>query len=369
MGALVLLAAGCAAHPAVPATAPSAPTQQFAPEPALRPVPEAARPPLRDDGDRASLRAAVERSEAWLARQPAGRTLRFGPREIPAVQLATALRELRDFLGTDPTSEALGRHLGARWELWESVAGDSVLVTGYYEPVIAGSRDRTERCRVPVFGPPGMTSAPTRAEIAAGALAGRAPVIGWACDPVDLFFVEVQGSGALRLADGGELRIGYAASNAHPYRSIGRLLIDEGRIPEAAISMQTIRAYLAAHPEEIPRVLHHNESYVFFRVLDGPPEGSLGEPVTPGRSIATDHRIFPPGALAYLATTRPAPEGSSAPPAPFARIVLNQDTGGAIRGPGRVDFFWGRGPEAASLAGRMKQPGRLFFLFPRGSPE
>ncbi len=114
-------------------------------------------------------------------------------------------------------------------------------------------------------------------------------------------------------------------------------------------------------------MLNHNESYVFFRRLEGAPEGSLGEPVTPGRSVATDHRVFPPGALAFLQTTRPGvgPDGETVAAGPLTRFVLNQDTGGAIRGPGRVDFFWGRGTEAATAAGLMKQSGRLFFLVPR----
>lgn len=130
--------------------------------------------------------------------------------------------------------------------------------------------------------------------------------------------------------------------------------------------MQAIREWLRTHPEERERVLQHNESFVFFRPLPGAPEGSLGRPLTPGRSVATDARLFPPAALAFVETERPerAPDGSVRW-VPLRRLVLNQDTGGAIRGAGRIDFFWGRGEEAAFAAGLMRQPGRLYFLVPR----
>jgi membrane-bound lytic murein transglycosylase A len=270
-----------------------------------------------------------------------------------------------------------------------------VLVTGYYEPVIAGAPVPSEQVRVPVHGRPADLVAArlrdfhetlpderiagrveggrlvpyyTRRQIQEeGALDGRGLEIAWVRDRVDLFFVEVQGSGAIRYPDGTELRIGYAGSNGRPYRSIGRLLIEEGRVPADRMSMQAIRAYLAANPHEVSRILAHNESYVFFRVLDTPPLGNLGVPVTGGRSIATDYRLFPPGALAFLETTRPEvdADGRVGEGEPLRRFVLNQDTGGAIRGPGRVDFFWGRGEEAERLAGPMQQRGRLYFLVPR----
>lgn len=136
------------------------------------------------------------------------------------------------------------------------------------------------------------------------------------------------------------------------------------------MSMQALRAWLAANPAEQGRVLAHNESYVFFRELEGAAVGSLGRPVTPGRSIATDARLFPKGALAFLATERPvaAPDGSVQAWVPLQRFVVNQDTGGAIKGAGRVDVFWGRGAEAELAAGMMKQRGRLFFLVPRTPP-
>ena len=151
-----------------------------------------------------------------------------------------------------------------------------------------------------------------RAEIDAGRLAGRGLELAWARDPVDVFFMEIQGSGTLRFPDGREQRVGYAGANGRAYRAIGRLLIEEGRVPREAMSMQAIRAWLAANPGERQRVLQHNESFIFFRPLAGPPEGSLGRPLTPGRSIATDSRLFPPGALAFLDTEQPEQEPDGA---------------------------------------------------------
>jgi membrane-bound lytic murein transglycosylase A len=183
---------------------------------------------------------------------------------------------------------------------------------------------------------------------------------------VDVFFLEVEGSGTLRFPDGREIRVGPAATNGHPYRSIGRLLIDEGRLTEESVSMHAIRSWLAANPSERARVLGHNQSVVFFRRLDGPPIGSIGVSLTPARSIATDSRLFPAAALAFVRTERPTRLADGQVGwSPVSRFVLNQDTGGAIRGPGRVDVFWGRGSEAELAASEMKQLGELYFLVPK----
>jgi membrane-bound lytic murein transglycosylase A len=268
-----------------------------------------------------------------------------------------------------------------------------MLVTGYYEPVIAADARPGPEYGTPILGvPDDLIEAPlapfgprfdgervrgriegrrlvpywTRAEIAAGRLAGRGLELAWGKDPVDVFVMEVLGSGTLRFPDGQERRVGYAASNGRPYRSIGRLLIDEGHLPREAVTLPAIRAWLDAHPAERARVLAYNESVVFFRWLDGPPLGSLGVPVTPGRSVALDARLFPPGAPGFLRTEQPVrgPDGRITWQ-PLTRFVVNQDTGGAIRGPGRVDFFWGRGESAELAAGLMRQPGTLYFLVPR----
>jgi membrane-bound lytic murein transglycosylase A len=363
----------------------------------VRLVPSLAPPALLDDADPASLRTAVDRSLQWLSRLPPDSTLQFGARAVSAGTMAAAFQEFSAYLATSPTPDALREWVLARFDVVE-MSGDTpgnVMVTGYFEPLIPGSRTRTERAQIPVYGPPADLVAvrlrdfrPTlpdeqifgriegnrfvpyydRAQIQGeNALAGRGLEIAWVEDRVDLFFVEIQGSGAIQFADGGELRIGYAGGNGRPYRAIGRLLIDEGHVPAERMSMQAIRTWLAENPSQVDRVLDYNPSVVFFRPLDTPPVGALGVPVTGGRSVATDLSLFPRGALAFLETTRPRldSQGNVVPGEPLRRFVLNQDTGGAIRGPNRADFFWGRGAEAATLAGLMQQQGRLVLLVPR----
>ena len=382
-GSLVL-GAGCAAW-RVPAV--------IEPATALRP---AWRPPaLLDDADPASLRTAVAESLAWLAKQPGDQVVVAGPRRITVAEETRALQDLLDLLVGAPSPERLAAHVRQAFEVLEAVGGPDgrMLVTGYYEPIVEADERPSVEYGVPILRLPddlvevrleafdarfrgervfgrveGRRLVPywTRADIDAGRLAGRGLELAWARDPVDVFFMEVQGSGTLRFPDGRERRVGFSGANGRPYRAIGRLLIDEGQIPREAMSMQAIREWLRAHPEERRRILQHNESYVFFRPLSGPPEGSLGRPLTPGRSVATDARLFPPGMLAFLDTERPErdPDGT-VHWVPLTRFVLNQDTGGAIRGAGRVDFFWGRGEAAALAAGVMRQPGRLYFLVPR----
>jgi len=380
-------------------------------------VPARPAPSLLDDADPASLQTAVGRSLEWLERLPPDSLLDFGVRRVAAGTLRASLDALHTFLATGPDSAELAAWVETRFEVVESIGveghaedgadesadeGDDpgaddgdVLFTGYYEPIIPGARERTDRATVPVYGRPddlvrvrlpdfgpdlpaetlsgrvadgSLVPYWTRNEIQEqGVLTGRGLEIAWVEDRVDLFFTEVQGSGAIRFPDGGELGISYAASNGRPYRSIGRLLIDDGLVPEEEMSMQAIRSYLVEQPADVPRVLDHNASYVFFRPRTTPPIGALGVPVTPGRSIATDLRLFPRGALAFIETTRPAldADGRVIAGPPLGRFMLNQDTGGAIRGPGRVDVFWGRGEDAAETAGRMQQNGRLFFLLPR----
>ncbi len=388
------IAAGCQPPPASdgPEPRPEPQPPETATE-ALRPVADRLFRELIDDGDAASLRLALARNVEWLERQPAERELEFGPRRVTVERMAAALSRF-DAWWTEGGDVA--SRLAEEFELFVNVGdgASEVLVTGYYEPLIPGSRRRTAEYDVPVYGPPddlfsidlgdfrdewqgrrvtGLLSGrrllpyPDRREIRETArLAGRE--IAWARDPVDLFFVEVQGSGALAFEDGSEMRIGYAGANGREYRSIGRLLIDEGEIPRERMSMQALRSWLAAHPDEIERVLDYNTSQVFFRRLDGPPVGNLGVPVTAGRSIAVDQKLLPPGALGFLLTEIPGvgPTGDTVAVGELRRFVLSQDTGGAIRGADRVDFFWGRGEEAALRAGLMKQPGRLYLLVPRG---
>jgi membrane-bound lytic murein transglycosylase A len=267
------------------------------------------------------------------------------------------------------------------------------LFTGYYEPLLHGSRKREGKYTVPIYNrPPELVMVDLgrfredlegkriagqvvsgdlvpfhdRRQIEAGALAGRDLEIVWADDPVDVFFLHVQGSGRVQLADGGELRIGYAAQNGHPYTAIGRELINRGALRSEEVSMQTIRAWLAAHPQQAREVMERNASFIFFRTIEGDgPLGAEGVPLTAGRSLAVDLRYHSLGVPVWLVCGAPSPRDGE-PVRKIHRLMVAQDTGGAIQGPVRGDVFWGFGDEAESVAGRMKHQGRMWLLLPKG---
>jgi membrane-bound lytic murein transglycosylase A len=272
-----------------------------------------------------------------------------------------------------------------------SETGDTGTITGYYEPVLRGSRTRDGVNRFPVFGVPddlivvdlanvapetrnlrlrgrvdGRRLVPyyTRAEIDARGETFKAPIIGWTSDPIELFFLQIQGSGQLELENGDRVRLGYADQNGHPYRSLGRYLVDRGELTLDQASMQGIKAWAAANPGKLQDALNVNASYVFFRESTDPRGvvGALGVPLVPQYSLAVDRRFIPLGAPIFLSTTYPLSDQ------PLSRLAFAHDVGGAIRGAVRADFFWGTGPEAAVPAGRMRQPGKMWLLWPRGEP-
>lgn len=348
---------------------------------------------VSDDLDAASLRAAIGQSLAYLRKLAPERIVGEQPRRFTAAEIANSLTAFERILDTWSCVACFARAVDEQLELVPSSAdGESidVLFTGYYQPVLAGSLTPSEEYRYPIYGKPadlmatppvtiGASDAETsqqdpstpyysRREIdEGGALKGRGLEIAWVKDPVDLFFLHIQGSGIISLPDGGRLSVGYAGQNGRPYRSIGRLLIDDGKIAKEEMSMQRLRRYLADHPQEQNEIFAYNESYVFFRVLgvlNGGPLGSLEVPLTAGRSIATDSRLFPKGALALMQTSIPivGAAGELAGWRPVTRWVLNQDTGGAIRGLKRADIYFGSGDQAGALAGYMNRPGRIFFL-------
>lgn len=272
------------------------------------------------------------------------------------------------------------------WQVLSSQGSDSGLITGYYEPLLSGSR-QPGNGRVPIYGVPadlltvdlgslypelkhlrlrgrvqGNKVVPyySRAELEANA--DKPPILAWADDAIELFFLQIQGSGRLQLEDGSLLRLGYADQNGQPYKSIGRWLIDQAQLKAEQASMQGIQAWARANPQRLGELLNQNPSYVFFRQLeraDGGPIGAQGLPLTDGASVAIDPRHLPLGAPLYLATSWPNSKQS------LNRLMLAQDTGGAIRGPIRADFFWGFGHEAGQLAGKMKQQGKLWLLWPK----
>jgi membrane-bound lytic murein transglycosylase A len=265
------------------------------------------------------------------------------------------------------------------------------LFTGYYEALLRGSRKRSARYHVPLYGRPpelvtvdlgkfrqdlhgkriagrveggALVPLPDRAAIEKGALARRGLELVWVDSPVDAFFLEIQGSGRVRLAEGGEIRIGYAGDNGRAYTAIGRELVRRGVYRPQEVSMQSIRRWLEAHPGDADALMDTNSSYVFFQEIKGEgPLGAEGVPLTPGRSLAVDRQHWPLGVPLWLDATAPAAKDGD-PDRPLRRLFIAQDTGGAIRGPIRGDVFWGAGREPEAIAGRMKHPGRLWVLLP-----
>ncbi len=265
------------------------------------------------------------------------------------------------------------------------------LFTGYYFPTFDGSFQATEAYKVPIYGLPRdrvavrlrdfdealpnrtlvgriqdsrFVSYYTRSEIDAGAVLGKSSIIAWVKSPIDRLFIEIQGSGTLQLPDGGELVLGYAGGNGAPYTAIGRVLIEKGVMTKDTASMQRIRTYLETHPEEMEKIIHQNKSFVFFRVLEQ--KGALGSQgllLTPGYSLAVDQNYVPLGLPVWLNTMRPDEHTNATHP--FNRLMIAQDTGGAIRGAVRGDIYWGAGKHATEIAGKMKNEGQYWLLLPK----
>ncbi|NSL53479.1 murein transglycosylase A [Uliginosibacterium aquaticum] len=392
-----LLIAGCASQsvPLEPASGESCPVCPVCPEPEKKPEPPVsqsapAAPAFREaawselpDWSRDKL------DEAWPGLLASCRAIRQA--EVKAAWAATC--EAAKTLGDKPASAQVRAFLEERLQPLQIQNADGSqegLITGYYEPLIQGSRWKSAKNPVPVHALPddllqldlgevypetkslrlrgrieGRKVVPywSRAQIEAAGEAFPAKVLLWAHDPVEFFFLQVQGSGQVQLADGSRVRIAYADQNGHPYKSIGRWLIDRGELTLAQASAQGIQKWARENPQRLSELLNANPSYVFFReeAANGEgPKGSLGVPLTGGRAIAVDTRTVPLGAPVFLSFAMP--DGK-----PVRRLMLAQDTGGAIRGRVRADFFWGFGAEAGAQAGKMRQQGKMWLLWPKGA--
>ena len=360
-------------------------------------------PNFTDDLEFEGLEYSILKSMAYLQKVPADRIYQFGPDQYDAAHLLQSLEQFMDFIRTNPSNRDLQKFIRSNYLVYQSAGRDQegeVLFTGYYEPHLNGRLQPDDEFRFPIYALPedlikidlsafdekyagesivgrytGETVVPyyDRREIdEQNALADKAQPLAWIKDPVDVFFLQIQGSGKIFLDTGEVINVHYNGSNGRPYRSIGKLLIDEQKIPQEEMSMQKIRSYLHEHPEEMAPVLNHNPSYVFFKLEPEGPLGYLNVLLTPGRSVALDRRIFPPAALAFIQTKKPVVDsaGQIDSWADCSRFVLNQDTGGAIRGPGRADLFWGSGPYAEIAAGHLAHTGKLFFLILKpGKPK
>jgi membrane-bound lytic murein transglycosylase A len=356
-------------------------------------------PPLGLIEDAEALKSALGTSLDYYRALPPDAPFRYGPDLYLARELGDFLAEVLSRLEALGAGQEFTNYLAGAARFYESTA-PRVLVTGYYEIRLDGSRTFSPEYPHPVYRkPPDLLRIPLKpflpgahrpelpellrarltGEMAAvpyhsrrdidrlGALRDKGLEICWIRDPYRLFFLHIQGSGIVQFEDGSELNLNYADSNGHPYRSIGRTLIDGYGVDPNSLSMQGIYGFLKDNPLLADEVMDTNPSYVFFRVVDKGPIGSLGRPLTPKCSIATDSRLFPKGALALMEAELPQFDSLGKPKAwlPWRGLVLNQDTGGAIRGPGRVDWFIGSDEAGERTAGHLKQPGRLFFLAPR----
>ena len=363
-----------------------APTTPPAPAGIARLAPVAFRDLPGWDGDRvAEAIPAIARSCARIRRLPDDRML--GP---PAYGRAGDWRMACAALPARADEATARAFLEAEFRpLALSDGGQAEgLFTGYYEPLLRGSRRQGGAFRTPLLARPDDMVAvelgqfreawrgervvgrvvdgtlrpyESRAEIEAGALAARARPLAWVDDPVDAFFLQIQGSGRVALAEGGEMRVGYAAQNGHGYVPVGRILADRGEIPREQVSMQSIRAWMARDARAAQDLMNANPSYVFFRELTGDgPIGSEGVALVPGRSLAVDRAHVALGVPVWLDAQDPLDEARR-----VRRLLVAQDTGGAIRGVVRGDVFWGAGEEAAERAGRMRSRGRTWVLLPR----
>lgn len=241
------------------------------------------------------------------------------------------------------------------------------LFTGYYEPVLYGSLHKKGDYKYPLYAaPPELADSKpyySREEIENGALANRKLELLWVDDPVMLFFMQIQGSGRVRLKDGRELRVGYADQNGQPYVSLGKIMGDEGYLSKDNVNFFTIRQWMYEHPKQAIELMQRNPSYVFFKIINKPiVVGAIGAPLTPKRSIAIDSSYIPYGLPLYMETELPSKNGGTTL---FHRIMIAQDTGGAIRSPVRADIFFGTGDEAEYLAGYMKNKGVYSLLVPK----
>lgn len=352
-------------------------------------------PKLSDDLEYYGLEHSISQSLSYLNKIPADRIFVFGKDRYDTNHMTRSLEFFLEYIQENPSSRDLKKFIRSNYRVYRSTGRDEngkVLFTGYYEPHLRGSFKQSWEYRFPIYARPNdlisidlslfsekydgekiigrlteQTVVPyyERKEIdSEDALNGKAEALVWVKDPVDIFFLQIQGSGKIYLDNGDVINVHYHTTNGRPYRSIGKLLIEEEKILREEMSMQKIREYLREHPEEMENIFNYNPSYVFFKTEPDGPLGNINVKLTPGRSIALDRKIFPPAALAFINTKKPLIDstGNINGWTDCTRFVLNQDTGGAIKGPGRADLFWGDGHYAEIAAGHLQHPGKLYFF-------
>jgi membrane-bound lytic murein transglycosylase A len=352
-------------------------------------------PKFSDDMDRESLIQGVRRNIEYLDRLAPETVFHYGPHGFSCRQVRESQETFLDLLSRGLDAEQLSKEIRKEFRVYRATGREGkgrVLFTGYYEPIYEGRLARDEVFRYPLYRLPsdliridlspfngkfkgesivaridGKKVQPyfSRSQIEGEkVLDGRGLEIAWLRDPLDVFFLHIQGSGRVRFPEGKDLLVHYQASNGRPYRSIGRYMIEKGFLPREEMSMQAMRRYLTEHPEVRDEVLNQNPSYIFFQQVETGPWGSLGVLLTPGRSIALDPKFFPKGALGFISSRKPLAndQGEITEWIEFSRFVLHQDSGGAIKGAGRADIFWGSGAYAELAAGHLQHEGDLYIL-------
>lgn len=388
---LAMLAMGLSFFPACGPKPPVPVTQYTSLEPlALKDYPD-----FSDTLGKEGLERALQASLVYFNRIPDSRSFQFGPDVFDAVHLRQSVQRFLEFFATGPDTDALNRFIRDNYRVYGSRANmeKGVLFTGYYEPSMAASLVRDKDYQYPLYSVPddlltidlaafsdrfkGFSKLTARVDnhrvvpyYTRQEINGikdfelRAKPLAWVKNRTDRFFLEIQGSGRLFLKQGGEMNVHYSTKNGHPYKAVGRYLIDQGEIAREDMSMQAIRRWIENNPSRQDALFNYNPSFVFFQQEQGGPFGSINVELTPLRSIATDRTLFPKGAVCFIQTKIPDPDTLEQPESwqSFSGFVMNQDTGGAIKGAGRCDLFYGNGRYAEFGAGHMKHPGNLFFL-------
>ncbi len=350
---------------------------------------------LEDDMSLRSLEKAAAESVTYLQKIDPGTVIRYGEKSVTPDRVARSVKRLVEIFRDESDHASRAGKILREFDVYRGTGvvdgGGNVLVTGYYQPLLNGSRVKDNSHRWPIYRKPddlvnvdlGLFFKTLRGKRISGmvrngamvpyydrrsidrdgAIADKGLEVVWVDDPVDLFILHVQGSGVVRFGDGSTVNVNYATSNGRKYRSIGKLLIDKGAIPREKMSLSAIRSWFKEHPDQVQEVMDHNPSYVFFRLMDDGPFGSTGAKLEPGRSVALDPRLFPKGSIVYFTVDLPVVEnGVITRWKKTGRFAFFHDQGGAIKGAGRMDLFFGLGSAAEISAGAMKHPGDLYFL-------